>query len=436
MSNPPRSAALSETLAKLDELINWERRKRSSAAAMRLSIEPASDLTARLGSPHERLRTVHVTGTKGKGSTASLIAAGLTRAGFSTALYTSPHVERVQERLRIDGREVFDELLATHVERALAARAAAIEARTPGEDATWFDLVTAACFAAAEAAGARWLVAEVGIGGRLDSTNVVHGEVCVITSIELEHTAILGSTREAIAFEKAGILKRGSSLVTGVAANDPAGRVIDRIASELDVRVVRPEYVGLPIAERNLSLARAALDELGRRGVLASDGRTISREVLDATAIAHAALPGRLESFEFEGVHVVIDGAHVAESVRDVLVDLERDPRRRGKIVSVVGMGRDKDLSAILKTLAPRVERVICTSVGTELHFSPEEIAGEAQKIGMAVETTALPSAALERAVELVRDATEHAWVLVIGSLYLAGAVRPILLRARTKSRC
>lgn len=432
---PAPDERLASVIAQLDVLTNWERRARS-AGAMRLSLDPERDLLERLGRPQTRLRVVHVTGTKGKGSTSALIAAGLTRAGLATVLYTSPHLVRIHERLRFDGREVESATLAEGLERAFDARREATSERTAGAEATWFDVLTAAALWVAGRSSAQWLVAEVGLGGRLDSTNVLAGEVCVITSIELEHTAVLGSTREAIAGEKAGILKRGATLVSGLDSEDAAGRVIEARARELDVPVVRPELRGLTIPGRNLALARAALDALGVRGVRAANGTVISGLLLDAATAAGAALPGRLEHFRIGNTRVVLDGGHVAESVRDVLAGLREEPGFAGRCVAVVGMARDKDLAGILKALARAADRVFCTSVGSELHFTPEEIAGVAQRLGLAAETAVEPRMALDRALDFARRAGAEVWVLIIGSLYLAGAVRPALVRASSKRPC
>ena len=206
-------ARLERALARLDALVDWERRDRD--AAMRRGLEPAADLLARLGDPHRRWRAVHVAGTKGKGTTSSLVAAGLARAGLATGLYTSPHAYRVHERIRIDGADVDDATLADALERALVAREGALAAGGPAGAATWFDLVTAAAFLIFAEAGVAWAVVECGLGGRLDSTNVVDGEVAVVTHVDLEHTAVLGPTRAAIAREKGGIVGRGATLVTG-----------------------------------------------------------------------------------------------------------------------------------------------------------------------------------------------------------------------------
>lgn len=455
----PDEARLAAAVARLDALINWERMKRT--AATRFSLEPARDLCARLGAPQRSWRAVHVAGSKGKGSTASLIAAGLRAAGISEALYTSPHVVHLRERLRIGGADVAPGPFAEALEAALLAREAGLSAAAPAGEATWFDLVTAAAFVAARGAGVGWMVAECGLGGRLDSTNVIDGEVCVITNIELEHTAVLGSTRALIATEKAGILKPGSTLVTGVAADDEAGRAIDARARELGVRVVRPlegRWAVASVAERNHALAAAALDELGARGVRGvrpgpggpgrggGSGAPLAGSLLAPEVVAGARLPGRLEWFSHQGIPVAIDGGHVPSSVRDVLRDLSSgapgDPGQpaargpEGRPVVVLGLARDKDLPGILKAVAALTDRVVCTSVGSDLHFTPHEIAAEAKRLGLGAETAPNPRAALEHAMHLARTTSGGSWVVATGSLYLAGALRAHLSNADPSRRC
>ena len=420
---PPLELAL----ARLERLVDWERRAR---AAMRVSTEPERRLLELLGDPHRGLRVVHVTGSKGKGSTAALIAAGLESAGLRAGRYASPHVERIHERVVIDGAEVADEPLAEGLRRALDARDELVR-RSPEVEPTWFDVVTAAALWIFARAGVEWLVAEVGLGGRLDSTNVLDGEVCVITNVELEHTSVLGSTRAAIAREKAGILKPGCTLVTGVAEDDEAGRVIASAAAALGVRVLRPVWpVGerIRIVDRNRALAALALDELGRRGVRTAAGERLGEQLLDAAAIERARLPGRMERFEVGGTTVLLDGAHTPVSVSEVLADLSADATLPGKPMAILGTAREKDLAGILKALVPQVEKVFGTSVGTELHRTSDEIASAARELGGVVHAATPPRAALELALADARRA--RSWVLVIGSLYLAGSLRSHLRQA------
>jgi len=438
VGNGDRGTAPDQRLAavveRLDALINWERRKRT--AATRFSLEPARDLCARLGDPQRRMRAVHVAGSKGKGSTSALVAAGLRAAGLAEALYTSPHVVHLRERLKLRGRDVGAGLLADCLERSLDARAQALEQGTPAGDATWFDLLTASCFLAAAQQGCAWLVAECGLGGRLDSTNVVDGEVCVITNIELEHQSVLGSTRALIAAEKAGILKRGCTLVTGVPAEDEAGLVIAARARELEVAVLRPleaRWMTATIEERNRVLAGSVLDELGRRGCVGAGGEPLDARLLSPAVRLDARLPGRLEWFSMHGVPVALDGGHVPESVRDALRDLLAQSGASARPVVILGLARDKNLPGILKAVSEAADRVVCTSVGSDLHFTPSEIAQEAAQAGLVAETATTPRTALGRALTLARNG---GWVVATGSLYLASSLRPYLTPAPRHPGC
>ncbi len=424
---------LAQALAALDALVDWERRDRRG---MRVGLDPMRDLMQRLGSPHLRFRAVHVTGTKGKGSTAALVAEALRRAGLRTGLYTSPHVERVNERVRVDGAEVTDDELAACLELALAARESALLERTSADEATWFDLVTAAGFLVFARAGCMWAVVEVGIGGRLDSTNVVQGEVCVVTNVDLEHVQVLGSTRAAIAREKGGILKPGSTLVTGVqpdpeanADEDPA-RVLEAIARELDVPVLRPERNAARLGDRNVDLARLVLAELGRRGARDAEGEPLSPSRIDAETIEGAQLPGRQELRWAGDTPVLLDGAHVASSITALLDEAAQDPRLpRRKPVVVLALGREKNAGAILKALLGRADRLLCTTAASGPLRAADTLAEEASRAGIDAETASEPTSALARAVPL---AAGGGWVLVTGSFHLVGAVRPKLTASPT----
>ena len=189
MSAVSKIPDLARVTARLDALTDWERRPRSK---MRVGLEPMRDLAARLGEPEKSFRSIHVAGTKGKGSVSALIEAALVRAGVRVGRYASPHVERLTERVSLDGREIDEPTLARALDRALDAYEAARKAATPAANATWFDLLTAAAFVIFAETQREWAVVEVGLGGRLDSTNIVDGEIAIVTNIELEHTEILG----------------------------------------------------------------------------------------------------------------------------------------------------------------------------------------------------------------------------------------------------
>lgn len=428
----PSTRPLADVLARLDELVDWERRARRALA--RFDLAPMRDLAARLDDPACGRGVVHVAGSKGKGSVAALVAAGLARAGRQVGRYASPHVERVNERVDVAGKPLGDAALAEALTAALAARGAAVEAGSPGRDATWFDVVTAGALVAFARAGCEWIVAECGLGGRLDSTNVLDGEVCIVTCIEREHTEVLGSSRAEIAREKAGILVPGAAVVCGVPARragrpDEAWEVVAARARELGAELVAgpaeleraEEWEGLGLGRRNRILAGLALDALGRRGLCVAAGERVSAALLTDDLCSRAALPGRLERRRAGGVPVVLDGAHVPASVAAVLADPTLADLPPAPVV-VLALGRDKDLGGVLKALWGAADRLVCTSVEGGLLLPPGALAERAAALGLPAETVAEPRAALQRALELARQ--RDGWVLVTGSLYLVGAVR------------
>lgn len=413
---------LVEAMARLDALTDWERRPRRK---MRVGLAPMQDLSARLGDPHKTFRSIHVAGTKGKGSVTALIEAALVRAGLAVGRYASPHVERVTERVSLGGRDVDDGALARGLTRALDAYEAARRERTSGADATWFDVLTSAAFLIFRDARLEWAVVEVGLGGRLDSTNVVDGEIAVVTNIGLEHTEILGETRAKIAAEKIGILKPGAVLVTTLDRGDEAGRVLQARAGELGCPVVfAGPPLGATIEETNVAIARAVLDQLGRKGVRTRAEEPVGADLLDAGARADARLIGRMERHDVEVgstcVPLVFDGAHVPFNLAAVLADLGRVPELAGPCVAVVALAADKDARGFLTELGRRVATVVFTGLpSTNRGRSPADLQAIARTLGLASEVERDPHRALRRGLELAAKA--RAWLIVTGSLYLVG---------------
>ena len=376
----------------------------------------------RMGAPQRSLRTIHVGGTKGKGSVASLLFTALHSQGLRCGCYGSPHVERVTERVRLAGQEVEDEFLARGLAAALEAREAAEQEGTPGAAATWFDLFTAGAFWVFREAQVEWAVIEVGLGGRLDSTNVIQPDLCVLTHIDLEHTALLGNTRAAIAGEKAGILKPGAAFACGVQhyeGDDPLA-VVGARAQELGLTMAQAENAD-SISGRNRALARTALQLLSeRQGMADLDPAVLTQpEVLAA-----ARLPGRLEFCRLGRVWVVLDGAHVPSSLRAVLGQRRADSRLQGPCRAVVAMGREKDAQGMFKELLGSADRAFSCSVEGALHRSGSDLAALAAQVGLESEAAPSARAALQQAVDSVG---EGGWVLVTGSLYLIGELRGLL---------
>ncbi len=420
--------ALTDTVGRLDALVDWERRAR---AAMRVDVASVADLLSRLGDPQRCLRIVHVAGTKGKGSVCALIEAGLLQAGLRAGRYGSPHVERLHERVSLMGRPIGDAAFARALSAALDARDAARRDGTPGVAATWFDAMTAAAFAAFADAGLDWAVVEVGLGGRLDSTNVVTPELAIVTNIGLEHCDALGSTREAIAAEKAGIVKHGKPVLTALAADDPAGGVLAAKARGVGAPLYRVEVAGIVgVSGRNLLLARHALTLLGTRGVRsARRDAALGVEDLPDRVADMVRLPGRLEVFELvehgRCVRVVVDGAHVDFALREVLDELRLDPRHAAQPVVLLALSADKDARAMVRELADVASRVFCTRLdGPRGGWLPEQLQQCCAAVGLAADVIDEPHAALSSALDL---ASRSSWLLVTGSLRLAGCVLAIV---------
>jgi dihydrofolate synthase/folylpolyglutamate synthase len=419
---------LARVMARLDALTDWERRPRNT---MRVGLEPMRDLAVRLGDPQKSFRSIHVAGTKGKGSVSALIEAALAHAGLRVGRYASPHVERITERVSVQGHDVDEPTLARALNRALDAYETARNAGTPAVDATWFDLLTAASFIIFAETQREWAVIEVGLGGRLDSTNIVDGEIAVVTNIALEHTEILGHTRAAIAGEKVGILKPGAVLVTTLSADDEAGRVLQARADELGSRVKRTRLdASSPIEQVNFALAAAVLGELRRKGVSGRSGEPVGAALLDADTRAAARLPGRMERFDVEmgrrRLPIVMDGAHVPFNIAAVLRDLALAPDLSGPCLAIVALAADKDAHGFVAELAKRASTIVFTDLpGSTRGRSPTELQALATSLGLTSEVEPDAKPALKRGLELARQA--NAWLLVTGSLYLVGALRPAI---------
>ncbi|MFT7670270.1 MAG: dihydrofolate synthase/folylpolyglutamate synthase [Planctomycetota bacterium] len=413
-------------LDRLDGLINWEQRDRS--AGMDRSLDPIVDVLKRVGAPHQLFSGVLVAGTKGKGSVCALIGAALSGADLSVGIYASPHVERVTERVRIDGAEVSRDGLAGALEQVLGAREAAQAENAPGGKATWFDLMTAAAYFLFAEAEVDWAIVEVGIGGRLDSTRSLEAPVAVVTNVALEHTAVLGDTRVAIAGEKGAVISKGGTLVTGIDPDeDPeVWEVLEALAQSADGRLVSVPQRG-DFEQRNRTIAEAVLNEMGRIGAVSGSGERIWRSFLDAAAVASARLPGRAERFVIEGVNVVLDCGHTAESAELLLQELERDPDLGRKPKLIIALGQEKDAPRLLKAFVGHVDRCLCTTAPEGRLHTSNDLAELAFQAGHDPEDWEDPEGALW---EVLGDAKGNGgWVLIFGSFYLASVLRASLAR-------
>ncbi|MEK7329645.1 MAG: folylpolyglutamate synthase/dihydrofolate synthase family protein [Candidatus Eisenbacteria bacterium] len=357
-----------------------------------------------LGDPHRRFRSVHVAGTNGKGSVCALIERVLREAGHRTGLFTSPHLVDFRERIRVDGRWADEAWLERRLEH--------IERLPEGKDRTFFEVCTALAFDYFAEQGVEIAVVEVGLGGRLDCTNVITPEVSVITSIGLDHTEILGETIEKIAFEKAGIIKPGVPVVTGM-PDSPAFRVIERRAREVGAPLRRAEWTG----DREQGTGPNTLTALEALAALAARGVAIPAAAV-RRGMAEARWPGRFEACPGQP-RLRWDGAHNPDGIR-FLASQWAATRDTPPAAVVLALSRDKDVAAVLRALkeAFPATRLIATRTRSERAVDPARIAEVAAAAGL--RATTAPDVAIACRIALA-DAPEGPPVLLTGSLFAVG---------------
>jgi dihydrofolate synthase/folylpolyglutamate synthase len=433
----------------LEGLINVEKQPQRSFD--RFSLAPIEALLDRLGHPERIERVVHIAGSKGKGSTALLVEALLQGAGLRVGTFTSPHLERWTERFRVEGREVESERLAAATRRVRPH----VEALRgdPARSPTFFDATTALAWCLFEEAGVDAAVMEVGLGGRLDSTNAVSPTVTCITSIELEHTDRLGHSLAEIAGEKAGIVKDAVPVVVGRLADD-AMQVVESQArkhsaplARLD-REIRLEAEDLGMAGWRLLIEDGPLRVAGALPLLGVHQPTIAalavacaRRVLGtaldvdafgasaAATLAGASLPGRIEVLSRDP-WILVDAAHTAASCAALVDVLEKLAR---PVHLVVSISSDKDFERLLGLLVPRAARLTVTRADSVRSVDPLRLAAVARGLDARMPVEVEPDAA--RAVaRAVRDRAAEEAVCVAGSVYLAGIALRVLSTRATRS--
>jgi dihydrofolate synthase/folylpolyglutamate synthase len=436
--------SVEEAGAWLEGLLNVE--KRPDWPYARFSLAPIRGLLARLGDPHAGLRAIHVTGSKGKGSTVLLAEAVLSAAGERVGSYTSPHLERWSERVRLGGREVEGERLAAAVE-AVRPHVEELRAQSPADAPTFFDALTAAAFLCFREAGAERVLVEVGLGGRLDSTNVLEPQVACITSIELEHTDRLGTTLAAIAGEKAGILKPGAAAVAGRLPPE-ALRVVEERARELSLPLAElgrdfhcelraQGEAGLRVhlrdgpleleAELPLLGAHQAANAALALACLRRAGGVADARLAEAArrGLARVELPGRVELLGRAPLRIA-DAAHTEASARALAEVLASLPRRHTHLVLSVSAG--KALDAILAALLPLAQVVTVTRAEPARSLAPAEVAAAVARRAPGAELRVVPNPHLALRAALEGLGPEDC-LCATGSVYLAGIARRVLAR-------
>lgn len=419
----------------LNTFIDYEKIPGISFASADYSLAHVEELLHRLDDPHLAARTVHIAGTKGKGSIAAMVAEVLTCSGYTTGLYTSPHLHSLMERIRVDGEPISRDEFAGLVTEVKPY----FEAMTQDplfRQLTFFEALTVLAFCYFRKRKTDFDVLEVGLGGRLDATNVVAPEACVISPISLEHTQVLGDTLEKIAYEKAGIIKPGSVVVSSPQPEE----VIPVISDVCRQRGARLVQVGRDVtwSKKASSLSCQTFEVEGKMGthrlstrllgdyqiengatavaaleVLASLGFDVSKESI-AWGLSRVEWPGRFQILGRDPI-VLVDGAHNVASARR-LVESIRAYFDYSRFFLIVGTSCDKDISGVVKELVPLLPRVLATSSSHPRAASAAMVAAEFIGQGVTAELCEDVAQALRRSLSV---ANRKDLICVAGSLFI-----------------
>jgi dihydrofolate synthase/folylpolyglutamate synthase len=410
----------------------------------KFSLDEIGILLAALGNPHRSFPSVLIAGTNGKGSTAATLASILKESGLRTGLYTSPHLALPNERIRIDGAEISDTDFAEDYFRVNAAAQRLVTEGKLAQLPSFFETLTAMAFLHFAEPAIEIAILEVGMGGRLDATNIVDPMLSIVTDISLDHTEWLGSTVAEIAREKAGILRRGGTLIT-LPQHPEANRVLGEVAVSLDVLGISAvlymppmsaepdatyivEALGSPIEvasplrgahqHRNVALAIAAAVELA-----ISHGFPITADSI-AAGIRNTCWPARFERLTSGGNEWILDVAHNpagAWALRASLRDSFGDARLRTLVFSCL---RDKPVLEMAQILFPRFDQVIFAPIHSARAATMFDLLAAAAMTG----TPAFAATSVAQALDLARERSNAQPIVVSGSVYLVGEVRSSLL--------
>jgi dihydrofolate synthase / folylpolyglutamate synthase len=414
----------------------------------KFSLDEVRTLLGELGNPQSNFRSVLIAGTNGKGSTAATLASILAAAGHRTGLYTSPHLERPNERIRVDRTEIADADFARLLFLVSDKGEELMSSGKLPQLPSYFETLTAVAFLYFAECKVDIAVLEVGMGGRLDATNVVDPLLSIVTDISLDHMEWLGDTITAITREKAGILRRGGTLIT-LPQHPEANQTLGEVATELGVRgvsavpympiaVEKGPYsvdaldesieVDSPLAgahqHRNVALAMAAAVELATRHGIRIPPMAIGQ------GIRCTSWPGRLERMAIGAVEWILDVAHNPAGAWALRAALNADQQGSRPQALVFSCLRDKPVAEMGQILFPLFDQVIVTPIHTARAASLDDLLAAARATGApAVAVDSVPEA-----LEIARERTAGGVAVVSGSVYLVGEARSILLAGKGKS--
>ena len=398
----------------------------------KFGLERIRALLDALGNPQNRCRFVHVAGTNGKGSTCAMIESALRAAGRRTGMFISPHLNEPTERISISGQPCEAGRFTEAFNRVHAMAEKLLDAGAIDLHPTYFETVTTMGFLIFAEAATDMVVLEVGLGGRLDATNVVHPELCVITQIDFDHEKFLGISLEAIAGEKAGILKKGVPAVFS-RQRPEVEPVLERRAAELGIAVSRTRDCAISDLELDARGSRFTLGgslhiECPLAGEHQVENAVTAAVALKRLGLSNAAIeqgmaraqwPGRLERVS-ERPEIILDGAHNPAGARALAAYLDRFYAKR-RVRMIYGAMRDKAVEEVCGILFPRAQEVIATAPKQPRALHPDAIVqvGEHANIRTA--------ATLEDALQLVGYSGPEEAIFITGSLYLVGEARALL---------
>ncbi len=441
-------AAYQSTLDYLYSFVDYSLTRSLRYSPEKFDLGRMAVLAAALGSPHRQYPVVHVAGTKGKGSTSAMIASVLQTAGYKVGLYTSPHLVDYTERIQVNRQPVSHEQLVELVER-LKPEVAKIE------QLTTFELTTAAAFLCFAEEKVDIAVIEVGLGGRLDATNIVDPRVSVITSLSMDHMNVLGDTLEKIAAEKGGIIKPGRPVV--VAHQKPeAAEVLKKIAKERHSPIIftddayfasltqhslaGQEFTIRPAAKTNGNSRASSfnLPLLGAHQVQNALTAYAALKVLHMTGIkissasiyqgfAAVSWPGRFEILQNDPL-VVIDSAHNLDSA-EKLAQTIRDYLPGQSVGLVFGASEDKDVTGMLGALSPVIESIMVTQSVHPRSYDAVQLGEAAQKFGLPVAVNPQLESALEQAYANLKP---DGALVITGSIFIAAGARQYWFEKKT----
>lgn len=412
---------------------------------VRPGLERITDLLGRMGNPQDRLKFVHVAGTNGKGSTCAYIASVLQAAGYRTGLFTSPYIITFEERIRVDGANIsLDDL--RDVTLFVRGHAEAMAAES-GEHPTEFELMTAVAFEHFARQGCDIVVCEVGLGGRLDSTNVIDPpEVCVITRLGLDHTGLLGDTIEAIAGEKAGIIKPGSTVVAWPQDDEAAMDVIREKAESCGCELVVPDFDAVLVGQvddsgmrpfrydgrvfytrllasyqpYNAVIAIEAIEALRRRGW------DIEYRPDMTGGIFNTSWPGRFEVVSSQRPIIIVDGGHNPQGAR-AIVDSLRDVFPSQKATFVMGVLADKDYPNMIAEVLSLANAFVCVTPPNPRALTAADLAEAIRAQAGDDPVTIEAASGFGEAIERARQIAGPGIICAFGSLYSIAEIKKAL---------